>query len=104
MLGTLVLHYILHPHILEECSQNKVIRLKTGIAHLLDGVDGETVAPDCIGTYSFARKRRYIGIHESNLLALLVEEIVLVGIGKSIYPVLARSDTLNCKTSARVGT
>ena len=52
MLGTLVLRYILHPQILEECSQNKDIRLKTGISYLSDGVYGKaTIAAVAVAAH-----------------------------------------------------
>ena len=98
-----VLYEILHCHLLGKSPEHKVIGLETGVANTPYSVYGNTVAPYRIHAHRFACKRRNCCIHEGDLLAFLVEQEILVGIGKGIYPVGSGSDAFYREATTRIG-
>ena len=104
MLTACALHEILHLQFLGKETQDNIVGLETCILDINDRVYSKTVAPDCILAYCLACKRRHVGFHKGNLLALLVKKEVLVCIGKGIYPVFTWSYTLDGEASTGIGT
>ena len=98
-----LLDEILRQEILFEDTQHKVIGHVTHVVDLTYCVNRQAVAPNGIGAHGRNGIRFYDCREIGQSLALLVKEIVLIGIGKRIYTVFAGGYSLDGKAAARIG-
>ena len=100
---TLFLDQIAVGECLREGSQHDVIGQEMGVSHAVDGLDVEGVAPDgVLSEVGFERGDYQVG-GESQFLAFLAEEKVVVRIFECVDPVGARFHPFDDETPASVG-